>query len=45
LFIVAAFHGHDEYIMRLVYSHADAAGLGLAADALAAALNGRKLSG
>lgn len=39
--IVAAFHGHDEYVMRSVYSHADATGLSVAAEALAAALNGR----
>lgn len=39
--IVAAFHGHDEYVMRSVYSHADAKGLSVAADALAAALKGR----
>lgn len=36
--VVAAWHGHDEYVMRSVYSHADAAGLAAASEALTAAL-------
>jgi integrase len=32
--VVAAWHGHDEYIMRKVYSHAQAEGLAAAGTAL-----------
>ena len=32
--VVAAWHGHDEYIMRKVYSHAQTEGLAAAGDAL-----------
>jgi hypothetical protein len=38
--IVAAWHGHDEYIMRKVYSHAQFDGLAAAGNALAAVLSG-----
>jgi hypothetical protein len=32
--VVAAWHGHDEVVMRRTYSHADAAGLAAAGAAL-----------
>jgi integrase len=38
--IVAAWHGHDEYVMRNVYSHADAKGMAAAGETLTAAFSG-----
>lgn len=38
--IVAAHHGHDEYVMRAVYSHPDDVGLASAAQALSDAMTG-----
>jgi integrase len=38
--VVAAWHGHDEYIMRKVYSHAQAEGLAAAGTALERVLSG-----
>ena len=37
--VAAAWHGHDEAVMRRVYSHADRQGMSAAAEALAAAWN------
>jgi integrase len=39
--VVAAWHGHDEAVMRRVYSHADQEGMAAAAQALEAAWSGR----
>ena len=43
--IVAAHHGHDEYVMRAVYSHPDDVGLANAARALSDAMNRPGMSG
>jgi integrase len=43
--IVAAWHGHDEVIMRRTYSHVHPAGLAAAAEALSAAYRGKDAGG